>query len=265
MLGMADPYLKIGRAKRHLEALDIELAAFCSSPNAYTLTRYDDLEHGRHILKTQLAETPDDIPLIAGDAVNCMRASLDQIVYSLAHKTITIPEGTQFPFLDFPLDDSTSKGRDALGRFNKHLKGVPDEAIQEIKSFQPYNRGTAYQSHPLWRLNAICNLDKHRRIAANGSELLVHFPKFSQSLRHLIVEESFDDYGILSVPLAHKDKLQFNPSVTFKVNFGGIAYWKDGIVGGTILYYPPYTRDEFWQIYDFISNTVLPRFIRFLA
>jgi hypothetical protein len=63
--------------------------------------------------------------------------------------------------------------------------------------------------------------------------------------------ETFYDYGILSIPLADKGKLKLHPKPTFKVVFGD-----------------PTSRvaldpDDIRQIYEFISESVLPRFMRF--
>ena len=93
----------------------------------------------------------------------------------------------------------------------------------------------------------MCNLDKHRRIPANGSEVLFHLKGTPSDVRF----ESFDEYGILSVPLADKAKLDLHPQITFQVNFGDKSA---GVVLG-----PTDIRD----IYQFLSDKILPRFLRF--
>lgn len=244
---MVDPYLKLGRAKVHLQALDVELQRF-KKGRPYTLERYDDLANQRHVLRIKHNDVPDPPCLIVGDALYCMRSALDQLVWSLAKLTVTLPEHTQFPIFDKPLDDP-----DRIGRFESQTRGVPDKATAEIKAFQPYHRGASYKAHPLWRLNALCNIDKHRRIPANGSEILIHFPR---AAREHVKIESLDDCHIISVPLAHKDKLQLYPRMTVTVNFGGGDPTVDpsGIVEN---------GDGFWEIYNFVGDTVLPRFARF--
>jgi hypothetical protein len=69
--------------------------------------------------------------------------------------------------------------------------------------------------------------------------------------------EAFDDCHIVSVPLADKRKLQLNPSIIFKVNFGqGDARHPD-----------KFTVCEdgkgLWDIYKFVADVVLPGFLRF--
>jgi hypothetical protein len=59
---------KLAWAQGHLQLLNQELATF-SNTNPYTLSREDDLENGRHVLRFNLHEVPPPISLIAADAV----------------------------------------------------------------------------------------------------------------------------------------------------------------------------------------------------
>lgn len=261
MVGLADPYLKIGRAKIHLDVLDVLLESF-TGDEPYTFTEYDDLEEQRHILKLKLADVPDSICLTVGDAHYNMRSCLDQLVWSLAKRLggIIDPDRTQFPIL--AVDNA-----DTRRSFKVQTEGVPAGPLEEIRAFQPYHRGSDYKSHPLWRLNAMCNLDKHRRIPANGSELLVNFPNVTKGMVGVepvyggtIIDiplglklEAQNDGFVASVPLNLKDKLQMHPTIKFKVNFGGDAW------GFTE------NRDEVWEVWHFVNDTVLPRFLRFFA
>lgn len=266
--GLADPYLKLGRAKMHLDALGALLKQF-TGPKAYTVRRYEDLEQKRHCFECKLLDVPDGVCLTVGDAFYNMRSCLDQIVWSLAGLASINPpaETTQFPIFNSP----PTKTKD-VRRWNRQLAGVAPKAVEEIKSFQPYRRGKSYKAHPLWRLNALCNLDKHRRIPANGSEVVVTFPNITkgdviglQSRDGAVSKrnpldfriEAFDDRHVVSVPLADKAKLQLNPSITFKVNFGqGDAWHPDAL---TICE----DSKGLWEIYNFVADIVLPRFLRF--
>jgi hypothetical protein len=248
MSGLTDPYLKLGRAKIHLDTLKREIDAF-QSGKPYEITSYDDPEWQLYVMTFRLFDVPDDISLIAGDSLYCLRSCLDQIVWALAKRLggIANPTYTQFPVME--VDNS-----DLRKRFNSQTEGIPEIATDAIRRFQPYHRGTSYKSHPLWRLNALGNIDKHRRIPANGSEMVVFFPN---AAREFVSAEVVDDnHSRISVPLAHKDKLQLQPNITFKVNFGqGHPADPDSLVEAS---------DGLWEIHDFIRDTVLPAFIRFL-
>lgn len=259
-VGLVDPYLKLGRAKKHLDTLDDLLKEF-TGDKAYTVTFYDDLKEQRHVMECKLHDVPDDICLTVGDVFYNMRSCLDQIVWSLAFRIgkIIDPDYTQFPVME--VDNSASRKR-----LRQQTEGVPEPARDQIMALQPYHRGNAYKSHPIWRLDAMCNLDKHRRIPANGSEAIFKFPKIAQGDilgiqphgKGVVIEapldlriEALDNCHKLSVPLRYKGKLQLDPSVPFKVNFGGTAasFTED--------------RNGIGEIYQFVSDAVLPKFMRF--
>lgn len=244
---MRNPYLKLSWAKHHLEALDIEIRKFCTSSSARAITREDDLENQRHILRIQLVDVPDHICLIAGDAFYNMRSALDQLVWSLARLS-GIPKRTQFPIVE----RLTIK---SLERFNKQLSGVPPGAICEIEALQPFHRGAAFKTHPLWRLDEICNLDKHRRIPANGSVADLFFPDLTpEDLETGTVRlEISDDQGEVSIPIALKHKMKVDPTFSVSVNFGGDT---SGISE---------SLNEIAEIYNFVAQNVLPRFASFFS
>ncbi len=241
---MAEPKRKLEWAYEHLKTLDKEINTFCTPPNACSITREDDPENNLHILRMTLGDL-SDLALIVGDAFYNMRASLDQLVWSLASLS-GIPKGTQFPILEV----LTKKTSD---RFCSQTAGVPEEAICEIKFLQPYNRGAAYKLHPLWRLHEMCNLDKHRRIPVDRQEVIAYFPALTAAdfASGLVTQSTSDDGHVMTVPLALKRKLDFDPTVTIKIKFGGdisgISESPHGIA----------------EIYAFIAKDVFPRFTRF--
>jgi len=65
--------------------------------------------------------------------------------------------------------------------------------------------------------------------------------------------EKSDECLIVSVPLARKDKLQFDPTTTVTVAFGGDM---SGITE---------TFETLIEIYNFVALDVLPRFDRFFS
>ena len=99
----------------------------------------------------------------------------------------------------------------------------------------------------------MCNLDKHRRIPANGSELRIFFP---DAVRYSLSEETTAHSHILRVPLARKHELQFKLPPTFQVNFGG----GDPMTDPSALLE---TVNGFREMHQFIAENVLPRFIKF--
>jgi hypothetical protein len=244
---MDDPETKLAWAKNHLELLYREIAQFAENP--YAVMREDDLEHGCHILRLQLFDVPRRISLIAGDAVYNMRASLDQLAWSLARPG-GIPKRVAFPIIDGP-----ALTKERLDSFKRSLAGVPSEAICEIDFLQPYHRGAHYKTHPLWRLDELCNLDKHRRIPANGSIAVLNFPNLAPGdpASTMMAVTTTDEGFVVRIPIALKNKLDGYKTQAFEVMFGGDASGISEHFRGLI------------QIYKFIAEDVLPLFARFLT
>ena len=240
---LIDPYLKTSRAKVHLENLREHVAAFCNEPCEFI--REDDFENQLHIVRMKIRDVPDHIPLIAGDVLSCLRASLDQLVWCLAKINATpgYPEGTAFPILesrDTPL-------------FQRRITGVPTKAAKIIESLQPYNTPNAHaiRSHLLWRLNKMCNIDKHMRIPVRGVTGTVKWNTFVPFGDNVTFTE-FDNNLEMRIPLALKSQMALNPRIPeCRVLFGD-SYWKIECDFGNIE-----------AIYEFVANSVLPRFVRF--
>jgi hypothetical protein len=244
MASLADPYLKLNRARMHLERLQALTERFVST-DPCIFTREDDVENNLHILSARMRDVPDEIPLTVGDAFYNLRSSLDQLVWSLAKGpgNILDPQNTQFPIIG--VNDQAN-----VKRFASQTRGVPKLAIREIETIQPYHRASSYKAHPLWRLNTMCNLDKHRRIPANGSEAQVFLPN---ATAESVQMSSSEDKLTVSVPLIEKKRLDLSPTFFFKINFGGNV---DGFSEDL---------DGLWEIFNFVGETVLPRFARFFT
>jgi hypothetical protein len=241
-LSLADPYLKTSRAKVHLENLRQEIAVFNKNPCRFT--REDDVEHGLHVITMERIKIPDPIPLIAGDIFYNLRASLDQLVWYLAHITTPYPEMTQFPVLEAP-DPK---------RFADQTSGAPPEAIKIIESLQPYygrNSIDLIRAHLLWRLNKLCIIDKHRRIPVHGLGGTVNW---GAAAPQFLTTQGFDDDGKMKIPLAYKDEMALNPRVSsVTIRFGDSYEGIECDIGGID------------AIYHFVTNNVMPRFLRFFT
>ena len=236
---LSDAYLKTTRAKEHIDDLLKELATFHES-KPYEFQEKLDFKSQRYRIRIRVKDPPERLSLIAGDVFYCLRASLDYLVWALASvNTSSYAEHTQFPILE----------RMDVPRFEKQTKGIPAEAATIIESLQPYRAGDteAIHRHLLWRLNKLCNIDKHRRIPVHG--LTVDFRLPHSIAPFVMLEED----GMMSFPLQLKQEVKIgcDPSKAFKVVFGdsheAIECDKDGIK----------------QIYEFVAENVIPRFARF--
>lgn len=237
---LADPYLKTARAKEHLEDLRERLRRFRESEPC-GIVREDDLKKRKHIIHFRIKSIPEKIPLVVGDFLYCLRSSLDQLVWALAKVPGSYPDRTQFPILDH-VD---------TGTFSRCTFGVPTNAVKIIESLQPYNGQTpaAIKSHLLWRLNKLCNIDKHRRIPTDATATTFNFPRFPKQFVPLIQVDHDKEMAI--VPLVLKSKMALDPIAAVEVFFG------DSHEGVRIDF------DGLETMYKFVADSVIPRFARF--
>lgn len=116
------------------------------------------------------APPPPRLPLLVGEAIHQLRASLDNLMVLLAdrsasrHLTTYETRHLQFPICSTPSDFEGSKHR---------LRGIGDDYISRIEEVQPYNLlkfvfgdpvAITHDSEPLSQLRELSNHDKHRRI-----------------------------------------------------------------------------------------------------
>jgi hypothetical protein len=234
---LSDPYLKVSRAKEHLDSLGSEFSAFVKS-NPCEFWEQIDTKNQRYRIRIKVTDPPVRLSVIAGDVFFCLRAFLDQLVWALStNATHSYAENTQFPILE--------KRDDSL--FTRRTIGVPAEALALIESLQPYHgpNEPAIKSNLLWRLNKLCNIDKHRRIPLHGA--VVEF-KLHESIAPYM---TFDDDQTMSFPLARKGEMTLYPQAAYGVVFGDATEGVECNVKGI---------DD---IYKFIADDVIPRFAGF--
>jgi hypothetical protein len=104
--------------------------------------------------------------IVIGEILHDIRSALDHLIYQLViYATDTAPgdrSRTQFPIFDD--NNEYAKHRP------KMLKGVGSKATALIEAFQPFSTGESTSS-PLWHLNELSNVDKHRTLHLTGGTL----------------------------------------------------------------------------------------------
>lgn len=230
------------RAKVHLDALGERVKEFIES-KPYRITFKDELERQEYIVVIEMDDPPLDAALIAGDFISCLRSSLDHIVWQIAARTGIAK--APFRTSKFPIFGENSL--DSQIAIAKATFGLPDEVTALIKSFQPYHAGDRYKVHPLWVLNHLWNVDKHRHIPLHSGAIQFDFaPESAKPLRY----QASDDRGEMVFALSDKDNIKFNPR-DVEVQFGdqseGIVLPYEGLV----------------NIYEFVRDSVFPQFERF--
>ncbi|NUT71225.1 hypothetical protein [Pseudarthrobacter sp. C4D7] len=156
---------KVGRAEHHLQDLDELLSKQAQPISSTAESVFQPFDDGIGAWGAKLRITgrvPDEVPLIVGDFLHNLRASLDYLAQALVRTSGNEPidgvGGTSFPILDKPKPH---------GQLT--VKGGVDPAIGlAIEALQPYQTDPNLMHwNPLLLLHKLSNRDKHRQL---------HFP-----------------------------------------------------------------------------------------
>lgn len=150
--------LKFDRACEHLNAL--ERAERGEEPHPYLLAHEPDPDGSGHIVRVQQLAL-GMFGCLIGDCVHNFRSALDHLALELAVAyTNPLPagyeEGSEFPIFSYrPMSPDEEA---------KRIGCVAPTAQTIIKDLQPHQRGQGYRTDPLWQLNELDRIDKHRSI-----------------------------------------------------------------------------------------------------
>jgi hypothetical protein len=154
---------KLKRAVDHLEAARAVLSGYMeTNPYSFVLNEQRTVDSEGRVWGTggfvSREPIPTDLALIIGDCLTNLRSSLDYLVHELVEANGKNPsEGNAFPI-------SVSAEAYAKRIDNGCLRGVSPDARTLIKTMQPYNGGYEPEHSLLWVLNALTNINKHRRL-----------------------------------------------------------------------------------------------------
>ena len=193
--------------------------------------------------------TPDPVCMLIGEFAYSLRSSLDNLAWLLALLTTAKPG----PMTAFPIESKCPLPGDR--GYAKKVANLPPQALSVIESLQPYKTAPSFKDNPLWQLNRLCNIDKHRTVAVGHIAFSIVFPGFPEVW---VDTDTFTHAMIISVPIADKEKFQLNISID-DIVFGEPIELPDGISDFEV------TMDGLSAIYDFVRNDVVPRFAGFFS
>lgn len=192
---------KIERAEEHIRDLKLEIEVFRKT-EPYRVVGYDDLDAGERVVKLQVvAQPPPRLLAILGDAIHCLRSSLDYLVWQLVEAN----GGTPTDRTAFPISDTIEQFESGyLGK----LEGCSTDAIDLIQKLRPYKKG----NYLLWGLHRLDIVDKHRLLittAGRTTGILV---------RGVVRVESFFTNDLFTRNLPPRGAVR-DGTVLFAVNF----------------------------------------------
>lgn len=174
---LESPRLRLAAAKEHLGDFHRLCGAYFEA-TPYTRFTEDEPNTGLHVDKLRFTKPlPVRLVTLAAQTVEHLRSALDQTCKAIAKARGTHRRSSYFPFSETAADLDVVIG--------KRSKGIPDEIVTLIRTFQPYKGG----NNILWALNLAANTNKH--------DLLIPVGFFTG---HVTYEKFVSQGGALSIP-----------------------------------------------------------------
>jgi hypothetical protein len=238
-----NPDLKRQWAQKHLQ----EFANRCGiiqNTNCPVISGEDDLEQGFYVIRIQHPPVDPwlfEAVLVVADFIANLRSCLDHLAWQLVIWNKGVPDiKTSFPICDGASDNSSSRKY-----IEKCTSGMSSDAVLIVERFQPYHAGPDYRQTPLWMLNKLWNIDKHRHFLPHT--ILTGW-QFRVEGGVMFESEVVDHSTVFRFNLADKSKVDLNPELVPELRLFDRA---EGIDIGLV---------EITKLYDFVTDTVLPAF-----
>jgi len=157
---------KLGRALEHLHAYNRIVERWL---NLHTKSPFFKLESEVTARGTRCViywNPIEELPAVAlglhvGDFLHNLRCALDHLVYELVVAYSSSPPNKAAETCEFPI---FWKGPMEPGQEKSKIGSIHPEAAKLIKAVQPHHRGANYAEDPLWVLNELERIDKHRTL-----------------------------------------------------------------------------------------------------
>jgi hypothetical protein len=146
------------RSRHHLDQLLVAHREV-EAVNGHALPFEVHIRPGQTADFGQMVYPDSNWSLVAGDCIQNLRAALDHCVWELSSVRMKTDHPSDIEFPIFDLRSKYDRGK------IKRLGGVHEQAIAIIDSLQPFagSNGDPH-SHPLWLLQVLGRIDRHRRI-----------------------------------------------------------------------------------------------------
>jgi hypothetical protein len=158
----------LGWANKHLEILKAEIITF-ENKKPYPLVGDPDSTTGEYVMRfpdTEIESFPDDWGFQIGDILHNIRVALDYLTFSIVKPPSTDEDlivATQFPIVTSP------EGQKAWPSVaDRRIRTVSPVVRDAFEKLQPYHGPSGSQYHPLFILNTLENVHKHRKLLITG-------------------------------------------------------------------------------------------------
>ena len=180
--------LKVNWAHCHILQLHDAIASY-AMPDNHTVTLKFDAETGANHAILQSAPMPPSFSLAFGDAIHNLRVSLDYAIFDILAPTAI--EGEK-KFIDFPFHETRANVEAALnkGPISRLSDKTKRLILDEIKPYRVGKDAGDKGNIPLWAMNKIDNIDKHRRTLLSAALSGVHFQRIMYDNPNLLFQEN---------------------------------------------------------------------------
>jgi hypothetical protein len=216
-----DVLLKLNWAYKRIEQLNGVIDEFVDSDPYGVTVEFNANTRQIKYRATKNAVIPDDVPLLVGDIVHNLRASLDYLVTALVRRNggkITTSTG-------FPIANSRAEYKPAF--YKRKIRGMRKEAKQIIHDLKPYKGG----NDSLWRLHRLDIIDKHRFMFTVGvyGSVFAGPPNARNSLLMLLIDQKFVPVEAGTEITVDVPNAKFDDEAQCRV---GIALYEKGVCEG---------------------------------
>jgi hypothetical protein len=219
---LADSRLKVNWAHCHILQLQDAINAY-AVPDKHTVTLEFDAGTGTNKAILHSEPMPPSFSLGFGDAIHNLRAALDYAIFEILHPTAPPGEKT---FINFPFDEKKSDlakklGKQPICRLNEETKAL---ILNDIKPYRIDEDTGEKGNVPLWAMNKIDNIDKHRRALLSTALSGVHFKRIIYENPNLLFQENTliapvsEDGQILHIPPGRIVNADYFPIVLIRVD-----------------------------------------------
>lgn len=226
---------KLIRADEHLHEIRTAEAEYIVSETYGVRRQHEDHipeKSGRAGLTWRADLTPVPplrLGTLCGDFVHNLRSSLDHLARALVLENGGAPvdEPPPFPPTQFPiLDDRLTRGEQI--RQVTVQGGVSTQAEFLLDLVQPYQMVDDPTLHPLWLLNRMWNIDKHRTLAVVGVNLGKVTISFQGRTGHARAEPFVDGHLIYWVLEENPD---YDPDEEANIEYSPTLALQDVVAG----------------------------------
>lgn len=222
--------LKIKRANKHIADFQSAIEAFVNE-GFYNFPTKHDIQTGDVNIGLETDSLPDDIPLIVGDAVHCLRGCLDHVWNDLT-KRVTGSESEDY----FPIHETRKSLESAIdkGIVKTHYPQLRSVILDDI---EPTKTG---KGSVIWNVNRLDRADKHRKLILTIGEIeaippTITSPGGGYIGNNRIITTAGKKHGYVSIQGKIPVTLHNDGKATISVIFGKGEFFENEPVAPTLI------------------------------